>query len=125
MSSSSQAEAALQRRWLAALLRGRCPRCRDGKVFRGSVSMYPTCPHCGLRFEREQGYFVGAMYISYFAAVVVLTLLFWAVSLFEPSLSFEAALVAATVLFLPFVPAVFRYSRLLWMYVDRAIDPPA
>jgi len=27
--------------------------------------MNEHCPHCGLRFEREQGYFLGAMYISY------------------------------------------------------------
>lgn len=85
--------------------------------------MNEACPHCGLHFEREQGYFVGAMYISYFAAVVILTVLFWIVSMIVRDASFEAALVAATVLFLPFVPLVFRYSRIVWMYIDRTIDP--
>lgn len=28
-------------------------------------------------------------------------------------------------LFLPLVPAVFRYSRVVWMYFDRWIDPQA
>jgi hypothetical protein len=27
--------------------------------------MYDSCPVCGLRFLREAGYFLGAMYISY------------------------------------------------------------
>ena len=27
--------------------------------------MLETCPHCGLRFHVEPGFFIGAMYISY------------------------------------------------------------
>ena len=42
-----------------AILRQRCPRCRAGRVFRGLVDMNPSCPVCGLPFEREQGYFLG------------------------------------------------------------------
>jgi hypothetical protein len=34
-----------------------------------------------------------------------------------------AVLVAAGLLFLPFVPAIFRYSRVIWMHFDRALDP--
>jgi hypothetical protein len=77
---------------------------------------------CGLRFEREPGYFVGAMYVSYAIAVVLITAL-WGVSLFAPDRSFEATLTIAVVLFLFFVPIVFRYSRIIWMHVDRTIDP--
>jgi uncharacterized protein (DUF983 family) len=95
-----------------------------GAVFRGRVSMNERCPSCGLKFEREQGYFLGAMYISYAIAVVLITVFFWVVSLAMPRVSFEFALTGATVLFLPFVPAVFRYSRIMWMYIDRTIDPP-
>jgi uncharacterized protein (DUF983 family) len=109
--------------WLAALLRGRCPRCRRGAVFSGSVTMHERCPDCGLKFEREQGYFVGSMYVSYGIAVVMITALFWVVSFFAPNSSFEMALTVASVLFLVFVPLVFRYSRIIWMYVDRTIDP--
>ena len=44
--------------------------------------MNERCPHCGLKFEREQGYFLGAMYFSYGIATVVIVLLavlVWAV----------------------------------------------
>ena len=27
--------------------------------------MYERCPECDLKYEREQGYFLGAMYFSY------------------------------------------------------------
>ncbi len=63
-----------------------CPRCREGKIFRRSVwlfpSMYERCPVCGLKFEREAGYFLGAMYISYglgLGIIAILSLLVWEV----------------------------------------------
>jgi hypothetical protein len=34
-----------------------------------------------------------------------------------------AVLLLTAGLYLPFVPAVFRYSRVLWIYIDRAIGP--
>jgi hypothetical protein len=54
---------------MRGILQQLCPRCRAGKIFRKSVwlfpGMYERCPVCGLKFEREDGYFLGAMYISY------------------------------------------------------------
>ena len=53
-----------------------CPRCRIGSIFRSSIfrgypSMRERCPVCQLKFEREQGYFLGAMYISYGLALLI------------------------------------------------------
>jgi uncharacterized protein (DUF983 family) len=123
MTSPTPIARASIRERVAALLRGRCPRCRQGAVFAGRVTMNERCPECGLKFEREQGYFVGAMYISYLIAVVLITVLFWLVSALMPDTTFNMALTLAVVLFLPFVPMVFRYSRIIWMHVDRTIDP--
>jgi uncharacterized protein (DUF983 family) len=35
----------------AAVL-GLCPRCGQGRLFRGLLSLAPTCTHCGLDFTR-------------------------------------------------------------------------
>ena len=40
-------------------------------LFRTWFAMYERCAVCGLRFEREQGYFLGAMYINYGVTVVL------------------------------------------------------
>lgn len=32
-------------------LMGRCPRCGEGKLFRGFLSLRPRCEHCGLDFN--------------------------------------------------------------------------
>ena len=40
--------------------------------------MHEYCPVCGLKFEREEGYFLGAMYISYgLALFVILAVVLW------------------------------------------------
>ena len=111
------------RRRLAALLRGRCPGCGRGPIFRTFWTSHPACPQCGLRFEREVGYFTGAMYVSYALAVPVMGLCAALVLLAAPQLSFEATAVLAALLFLPFVPFIFHFSRILWIHLDRTIDP--
>ncbi|MEX6508096.1 DUF983 domain-containing protein [Jiella sp. M17.18] len=32
-------------------LRGRCPRCGEGKLFAGYLTTAPRCSHCGLDYE--------------------------------------------------------------------------
>lgn len=84
--------------------------------------MIPVCSVCRLVFEREPGYFTGAMVVGYAVAVVVyaaLVLLLWTL----PGWSAELALVVAAALFLLTVPAIFRYARVIWMHFDHAVDP--
>jgi uncharacterized protein (DUF983 family) len=102
-----------------AAFRQRCPRCLEGRVFRGMLDMYERCPVCGYVFGREPGYFTGAMYVSYTLAVPLLALLCLLVWL-PTGWSLEWVVGLATLLLLPFVPAIFRYSRVVWMHLDSA-----
>jgi Protein of unknown function (DUF983) len=84
--------------------------------------MRECCPNCGLKFEREQGYFLGAMYISYGLAlltIVVIGLLLWAFTSWSP----QRITLWSILLFLPLAPALTLFARVLWIYLDRAIDP--
>jgi uncharacterized protein (DUF983 family) len=107
---------------IAAIMKLRCPRCREGRLFRGLFAMPDTCPVCHLKIEREPGYFVGAMYISYAIEVPLVLILAGGVGLAFPNLSPAWVIGSAMLLSLPLVPAVFRYSRTLWMHLDRSID---
>ena len=57
----------------AALLHGKCPRCRQGNIFKYSIrtnllqfnKMNETCPFCEVRLEPEPGFYQGAMYVGY------------------------------------------------------------
>jgi uncharacterized protein (DUF983 family) len=104
-----------------------CPRCRQGRLFRRSVfigfpAMHESCPVCALKFEREPGYFLGAMYISYAAALITIALFAFVLWL-GLRWSIEKSVVWATLLFLPLAPPITLFSRVLWMSMDRAIDP--
>jgi uncharacterized protein (DUF983 family) len=109
------------RKRLSAVLRQRCPRCLRGPVFRGGLRMYQACPECRVIYGRENGYFTGAMIVSYILAVPILGLLALGVSYFS-HWSPEISILVAGVLFLPLVPPLFRYSRVIWMHFDRIVD---
>ena len=84
--------------------------------------MYQACPECRVIYGRESGYFTGAMIVSYILGVPLLaaiSLIVWWIS----GWTVEVVLLAAGVYFLPFVPAIFRYSRVIWMHFDRVVDP--
>jgi uncharacterized protein (DUF983 family) len=108
---------------LAAIVRGLCPRCRAGRIFAGQVRMNEACPSCGMAFTREEGYFTGAMYISYILGAGVLLVFVIALALLLRGWPVQRLLIAASVLFAPLIPAIFRYSRILWIHLDRHFEP--
>jgi uncharacterized protein (DUF983 family) len=104
---------------LKAIVLQRCPKCLKGKTFSGAVRMRTCCPVCGHRFEREPGYFLGAMYASYFLAIPILALITLAIYfLLLPDWLPENVVLLAAVPFLLLVPLVFRYARVIWMHID-------
>ena len=88
-------------------------------MFRGAITMNTECPVCGHHFTREQGFFQGAMYISYGLGVV----LFFALVLLSNLLlgarfGRVTAMVSAVAGYLLCVPIVFRYSRVIWAHLN-------
>jgi hypothetical protein len=84
--------------------------------------MHERCPVCGLKFEREQGYFLGAMYFSYAIGILAITLfafIVWALLGWD----LPQSVAAGFLLFLPAAPVVTFFSRVLWIYFDQSIDP--
>lgn len=98
--------------------------CRYGRIFRGQIEMNPQCPECRYVFQREPGYFLGSLVIGYTLALVNVSALAFTVRLVLPTLDWEWCFFAGFGLYLPLVPAVFRYSRTIWMYFDNWLDPP-
>jgi len=56
----------------AAILKQRCPACKEGETYKSAWKMHETCPVCGIRYERESGYFLIAMFFAYVMGAVVL-----------------------------------------------------
>ena len=81
--------------------------------------MNQRCPSCQLLFEREPGYFLGALYVSYGLASFILMIGLWIGSLLLPGVDLGWIVLMCGVLFIPFVPMVTRYARVVWIYFDR------
>jgi uncharacterized protein (DUF983 family) len=107
------------RQRLRAIWKRQCPCCFQGAIYQSGMKMNARCPVCGILLEREQGYFMGAMYISYTLASIFLGLGLLVIHLLAPDLDLGLIVLIVAVLFLPFVPAVTRYSRVLWIHFDR------
>jgi uncharacterized protein (DUF983 family) len=110
-------------RRVAAILALRCPRCLRGPVWRSFLGMHERCPECGLAFEREPGYFTGAMVVSYVLAVPTFGLI--VIALLVAGLETGLALLAGGALYLFLAPFILRYSRIIWLHFDWRIDPDA
>ena len=61
---------------LLDIINEKCPKCAQGFVFTRTSSliklpvMHYKCENCAYIFEREPGYYLGAMYISYGLSVL-------------------------------------------------------
>jgi len=107
-------------RALDRAVRLRCPRCGRSPLFTGWFTMHEHCAVCGLVYEREQGYFVGAIYVNYAVTVAIavgtVLVLDWTIGL---TLRAQLALGIALVTLVPLV--FFRYARSLWLAVDHLV----
>lgn len=107
-----------------SLLKGKCPRCETGEVFsdKGNLFLFrmplmrETCEHCGHKFEREPGFFWGAMYVSYAITVAEAIAVFVAWELLKPGQYDYRVIVLISLTIILLVFPNFRLSRMVWMY---------
>jgi uncharacterized protein (DUF983 family) len=84
--------------------------------------MAERCRACGLAFERESGYFVGAMYINYGLTVVLaLAGYFLLEAWLAPSPGWQILVWGVFTVLFPLWS--FRYSKALWLAIDHLVDP--
>ncbi|HEX6819645.1 MAG TPA: hypothetical protein VF120_14810 [Ktedonobacterales bacterium] len=113
---------ALRLLWRALLLR--CPRCGEGPLYKHGYTMYEACNVCGWRYEREEGYWTGAMAVNLVIAELIVT------AVVVPLSAYLAInhLSPAPLLFLlplPFVLPFLLYwhAKSLWMVIDFLLNP--
>ena len=123
------------RGYLTTVLNCRCPRCREGKLFKQRLSlgikrnmeMHDECPVCKQRTDIEVGFYYGTGYISYLIciAIVIASFLLWL-----PTIGFSfhdkrfLVWITLTSLFLAALqPWLMRFSRVLWLSFFVKYDP--
>ena len=84
--------------------------------------MHERCARCGLVFEREQGYFVGAIYVNYAATVVIAITGFLILDAYT-DLSLTTQIIVWAIWGVAFPLFFFRYSRSLWLSLEYLFNP--
>ena len=113
---------------IKSILTCKCPKCRKGKVFtyknpyhRKFGKIEKRCPFCKFIYEMEQGFWYGAMYISYALGVfisipiVIILLLKTNLKIFQITGVIFGVLVVLS-------PLLFRYSRSVWLHIFVRYD---
>lgn len=106
---------------LYSIIHNKCPKCHQGDFFvtkspytKDFIKMHEKCSHCGENFNKEPGFFYGAMYVSYGVNVALGIGLFILMVVI-----FNAGLLTYLFSFLGLVlvlfPFIMRLSRLIYI----------
>ena len=105
-----------------ALLRGlakRCPWCGQKKLFRRWLSLPERCPRCDLRFEREEGAFLGSLALNYGVTGLAFLALFIAslvLTLPDPPV---LRITVASLLLVAILPVIlYPFAKTTWAALD-------
>ncbi|WP_093025500.1 DUF983 domain-containing protein [Pustulibacterium marinum] len=109
---------------LFAVFKCKCPRCQEGAIFKttgkGSLFSYPKmhsrCLKCNYLFDKEPGFFFGAMFVSYALAVAEF-IGFFILAYFVGHWSLRSIFAGVVVLALLLSIKNFKWSRTIWIYM--------
>ncbi len=104
----------------------KCPRCQEGELFvtknpyslKNLTKMHENCPKCHLRYERETGFFYGAMYISSILNMlffVITTIAYYAY--FIDQIDWRYYIGSYLLFTLLIAPLLYRFSRSVWLQI--------
>ncbi|HEX5993349.1 MAG TPA: DUF983 domain-containing protein [Thermomicrobiales bacterium] len=104
----------------------RCPYCGSPGVYDGYFALRERCPRCGVRFEREEGYFLGAyalnLIVAEFLGLGLAIFLIFKTDLRHLDLIWQELIAVA--LAIAFPVALFPFSRTVWIAMDILFHPP-
>jgi len=108
---------------LYSILNSKCPRCHEGDFYvcknpyhlKELGKNHEKCDKCGYKYEKEPGFFFGAMYVSYGISIAFSVSIAVAILVLFPSASYKVYLTAILVGLIALMPISFRLSRVVWM----------
>ena len=103
----------------------RCARCGGGKLFKRYLNMVEDCPTCGLHFEREEGYWTGAIAVNLAVTVllIVIILVPVAIALATSQIPVLELMIASLPLPILLPLLFFRHAKSFWMSFDFRVHP--
>ena len=102
----------------------RCPICGGKKIFSGWFTIKDRCPTCAYGFERESGYWVGAVIVNTAFTFAIFGVMFVGTLIATiPDVEWVPLLAVAAFTNLLFPVFFYPYSKTLWMALDIYFHP--
>ena len=106
-------------------LRRRCPVCGSKGIFAGWFALKQRCPTCNFSFEREEGYWVGAMIANIAVAEGLFgVLLLTVIMSTHPDVPWTALSIAGGIVMIGLPILFYPLSKTLWLWLDLAFIHP-
>lgn len=104
-----------------SVVKNKCAQCHQGDFFidqnpfhlKKFDKMHANCSYCNLKYEKEPGFFFGAMYVSYALMSALFISSFVIDNLWIHSETWQYMTFLITTMIL-LVPVTYRWSRLIW-----------
>lgn len=104
---------------LGRAIRRRCPRCGEARAFVGWATLAERCPRCGFKFEREPGYWVGALIINMAVSLFLfLVTIATVLAVTWPDVPWDGLFVTTIGLMLVVPAAFYPWSKSMWMAIE-------
>ena len=103
-------------------LRLRCPVCGRGKLYRRWFKMYDQCPVCHFTYEREAGYYTGAIAVNIILSELLITAITIPLAV-NQSVPFVPLLLWGLIMPVLFPLLFYRHAKSLWMSIDNMVHP--
>ena len=123
------------RSYVSTVVGCRCPRCREGKLFKHpltfrftrNMEMFDQCPVCEQPTDIEVGFYYGTGYVSYLVAILI-TIVYFLLWLLLIGFSFQDKrfiiwITSNSLLLIALQPWLMRFSRVLWLSGFVKYDP--
>ncbi len=95
-------------------LTGRCPACGSTSAFASLYRLHATCPVCSVRFERDDGSYLGSLSVAYGFTILVLAGV--TAALVQRYGLFDGFAVVLLVVGVGTVTAVYRPAKAWWLW---------
>jgi uncharacterized protein (DUF983 family) len=103
-----------------------CPRCGSDHLFSSWFKLRERCPGCGMRFEREEGFWLGGYVINFATGEAgILVLLATLIGMLANGGHLNAILFISLGAFIAVVGPVLTFpsSRTIWSAIDLIMRP--
>jgi uncharacterized protein (DUF983 family) len=101
-----------------------CPRCGGRGLFERWFTLRNRCPHCSLTFEREEGYWTGAIGANIIMTELIFVSLMLAAFIWTwPDPPVREMIIGGVLFTILFPMFFYPFSKTCWMAFDRAFNP--